>query len=347
MYHSGHSSSTLCRDFDGGIGRATPFKQGFKCKGAVPVDFTEISVRGNPCKVPCLLIEDNTIVVTGRFPRIAAIKDEDWIEGDIVRSPFKVIDSLRQTRTLSADVFTFCETVGNPTPRFSFLFRWDSVAAIPIVSFSNWWTKRVSSHVRQDINRAAKRGVVVREVSLTDEFVHGIVNIYNETPIRQGRPFWHYGKSFEAVKQMSATYLERTAFLGAFLGEELIGFLKLVYVDRIARLMQIVAKDAHRDKRPMNALIAKAVELCEAQRCSHLIYGNYRYFQGSDSLTAFKHRCGFEEVLVPRYYVPLSTVGRVALYLRLERGPRAWVPAPVQESVRRMRAGIYRRMAET
>jgi hypothetical protein len=119
--------------------------------------------------------------------------------------------------------------------------------------------------------------VVVRSVPFTDDLVAGIVDIYNETPIRQGRPFWHYGKTFEAVKQMNATYLERSGFLGAFLGDELIGFLKIVYVNRVARLMQIVAKDAHRDKRPMNALIAKAVELCETKNCTDLVYGNYRY----------------------------------------------------------------------
>jgi hypothetical protein len=126
------------------------------------------------------------------------------------------------------------------------------------------------------------------------------------------------------------------------LGDELIGFLKIVYVDRVARLMQILAKEAHRDKRPMNALIAKAVELSEIRGCSHVIYGNYHYLQGPDGLTAFKHKNGFEELLVPRYYVPLSTAGRLALWLRLERGPRALVPAPVLESLRRIRASIYR-----
>jgi hypothetical protein len=107
--------------------------------------------------------------------------------------------------------------------------------------------------------------------------------------------------------------------------------------------MQILSKDAHRNKRPMNALIAKAVELCEAKGCSHLVYGSYRYAQGADSVTAFKHRNGFEEILVPRYYVPLTTKGRLALYLRLHRGAKERVPDPVLLWLKRLRALIYRR----
>jgi hypothetical protein len=131
--------------------------------------------------------------------------------------------------------------------------------------------------------------------------------------------------------------------VGAFLGDELIGYLKVVWVDQMARLMHITSKIVHQDKRPTNALIAKAVELCEAKRCSHLIYGKYRYAQGPDSsLTAFKHKNGFEELLVPKYYVPLTTKGRVALRLRLHHGVEGLVPSSIRRSLLRIRASIYR-----
>src|ERR1035441_3600945 len=86
--------------------------------------------------------------------------------------------------------------------------------------------------------------------------------------------------------------------------------------------MQIIAKVSHWDKRPLNILIAKAVERCEAKGCSMLTYGRYRYPQGADSLSAFKHRNGFDEILVPRYYIPLTIKGRAALGLRLHHGAR-------------------------
>jgi hypothetical protein len=174
------------------------------------------------------------------------------------------------------------------------------------------------------------------------------MSIYDESPIRQGRPFWHYQKGFNAVKLDNETFLERSEFLGAFLGDELIGFLKVVFVDRIARLMQILAKDAHRDKRPMNALVAKAVQLCEARGCSHLVYGNYQYSQGPDGLTAFKSRNGFEEILVPRYYLPITAWGCLALRLNLHHGPKALIPDFIQRSFKQLRASFfYRRQRDT
>ncbi len=202
---------------------------------------------------------------------------------------------------------------------------------------------RVSTDLRKDVRRAAKRGVVVRTVPFTDDFVRSVMGIYNEKPIRQGRLFWHYNKSFEEVKEANATYLERSEFVGAYVADELVGFLKIVYVDQFARLMQILSKDAYRDCRPMNAMIAKAVELVDTKGCSLLTYGEYRYSQGADSLTAFKHRNGFEEILVPRYYVPLTMKGKCSLLLNLHHGVRALVPSSLRRALKRIRLMFYRR----
>jgi FAD/FMN-containing dehydrogenase len=302
----------------------------------------EISIKGERVTVPALEVAGRTITITGQWLKIAAVHDEEWQEGEAVPAPGQFIPELQQHKGLGADIFTFSQKLTDPTPRFSFFYEWESIAAVRIVSYSDWWNNRVSTDLRRDVRKAAKCGVVVRPVPYGDDFVRGIVEIYDETPVRQGRPFWHYKKGFDVAKLANASYLERSEFLGAFLGDELIGFLKIVYVDHFARLMQILAKDAHRDKRPMNALIAKAVEVCAARGCSHLTYGNYRYSQGADSVTAFKHRNGFEEILVPRYYVPLTTKGRLALHLRLHRGARELVPDPILQSLRCLRAFIYR-----
>lgn len=302
----------------------------------------EINVMGKWVRVPALQVNGKTIVVTGRWLKVAAVKSEEWQEGEVALPPDQFLAHAQQLKDLGADMFTFSQTPTDPTPRFPFFHDWDSIAAIRVVSFSDWWSNRVSTDLRRDVRKAAKLGVVVRPVPFNDDFVRGIMEIYNETPVRQGRPFWHYKKGFDAVKQENSTYLERSDFLGAFLGDELIGFIKIVHVNRVARMMQILSKDAHRDKRPLNALIAKAVELCEAKGCTHLTYGNYIYSHGADSLTAFKHRNGFEEILVPRYYVTLTTKGRLALHLRLHRGARELVPDAVLQSLRRLRAFINR-----
>ena len=189
------------------------------------------------------------------------------------------------------------------------------------------------------MRRAVKRGVVVKEVPFDDEFVRGIKGIYDETPVRQGRAFWHYGKDFEAVKMENSTYLQRSWFVGAFYKDELIGFLKVIMVDRVATLIQILAKNAHRDKRPMNALLSHTVELCVQRGASLLVYGKYRYGKKRpDSLGEFKQRNGFEEVTVPRYYVPLTLKGRIALKLGLHHGLAYMIPSPVADLLRGVRA---------
>lgn len=301
----------------------------------------EVSVKGKGIRLPASEIKGRTVVVEGGWLKIAAIKDEDYLKGDVLASLDEFIASLHSNQVLAADIFTFSQQPTDLTPRVPFLYERESVAAIQIASFADWWSNHVSSDLRKDVRKAAKLGVVVRSVPFTDHLVKGIVDIYDETPVRQGRPFWHYKKGFDAVKIANATYLERSEFLGAFWNTELVGFLKIVYVDRVARLMQIIAKDAHRDKRPTNALIAKAVEVCEAKGCSLLTYGKFRYDGIDSSLTAFKHRNGFEELLVPRYYVPLTAIGRMALLLKVHHGAKALIPGPVRQSLRRVRASIY------
>jgi hypothetical protein len=302
---------------------------------------------GTTLEVPSARVNGKMVIVTGRWVKVAAVKDEDWQEGEVAPSPALFPANIQQQKGLGADIFTFSQKPTDPTPRFPFLYEWESVAAIRVVSFSDWWTNRVSTYLRRDVRKAAKLGLVVRLVPFNDDFVRGIMGIYDEMPVRQGKPFWHYKKGFDAVKQANATYLERSDFLGAFWGEELVGFLKIVYVDHMARLMQIISKEAHRDKRPTNALIAKAVELCDTKGCSYLTYGKYRYPQGTDQLTEFKHRNGFEEILVPRYYVPLTVKGRVVLHLRLHRGARALMPVPVLKALKLVRASIYRHSLPT
>lgn len=306
------------------------------------VTSVEVSDKGKVVRVPAFDLMGTTVVVKGKWIKMASVRGEDWVETEL-QDPEASVRELKaqRSRGLRADIFTFSQQLPATLPKYDYAMELESIAAIPVVTFSDWWTNRVSSDLRKDVRKAKKLGVVVRPVSFDDEFVRGIKDIYDETPIRQGRPFWHYNKEFNEVKIANASYLERAQFLGAFWGDELIGFLKIVYVNHIARLMQILSKDAHRNKRPMNALIASAVEVCEMKGCSHLTYGNYRYPQGADSVTAFKHRNGFEEFLIPRYYVPLTWRGALAVCLGLHRGARELVPDSVLRSLKRVKSSFY------
>jgi hypothetical protein len=97
--------------------------------------------------------------------------------------------------------------------------------------------------------------------------------------------------------------------------------MKVVYRGQVASILNFIPKASHDDKRPANALIAKAVEVCAAHGVSHVTYGLFNYGNKHDSpLREFKIRNGFGEILVPRFYVPLTSWGALCMKLNLHRG---------------------------
>ena len=113
---------------------------------------------------------------------------------------------------------------------------------IPIVSFKAWWEDRLPQETRKNVRRAGRRGVTVRTVAFDDDVAQGLKNLYDETPTRQGRPFWHYGKEVAVVKRENQTFSERSEYLGAYYNEELIGFMRMIYVDQTATIMAVISK---------------------------------------------------------------------------------------------------------
>src|SRR5262249_7625635 len=221
---------------------------------------TQISVRGKQTEVPAIRVENADIITTGKWLKMAAIKDEDYFEGNLLSHPATVIARFRQHGG-KADVFSFSQRIPEISPKFDYALHWDNAAALAVSSYSHWW-ENLSQETRRNVRLASKRGLVVSAVPFSDKLARGILGIYNECPFRQGRRFWHYGKDFETVKRDNATYPGRSQFIAAYAGSELVGFIKMVYVDKVASIMQILSKVAHQDKRPTNALIAKAVEIC-------------------------------------------------------------------------------------
>jgi hypothetical protein len=309
------------------------------------MDHTEIRVKGKAVSVPSTHIEGRNVLRSGSLLKIALPQDEELIEGEIVRDPEAFISQLKASG-LNADIFTFAQKLPDTAPKYSYHMEWDNLAVIPITTFSEWWDKRVESSVRRAVRKATKLDIVIKVSELDDDFVKGIVGINNETPTRQGRAFWHFQKSFEEVKQENSTYPDRNAFLGAYYKGQLIGFVRLIYAGKLASTVQLLSMIKHYDKRPANALIAKAVELCEQQGMSYLMYCNYIYNDPDSSLTEFKRRNGFEQVLVPRYYVPLTLKGKIALRLGLHHGLRALIPRRLFKKLLKLRSRWYEHRTE-
>ena len=175
------------------------------------------------------------IQVRGSVLRLARLDAEKFFFLD---DPEPVIEGLRRSDE-RIDMFTFIQKVTERTPKYSYFMEWDNLAVLPISTFNNWWEKQIGFKARNKAKQAEKRGVVTREVPFSEELVRGICDIYNETPIRQGRKFSHFGKDLRTVYQEEATYLDRSVFLGAYLDGKLIGFTKILWdSDRSQRSTQ-------------------------------------------------------------------------------------------------------------
>jgi len=279
------------------------------------------------------------IRIRGKLARIAYLDAEGF---EFLDRPEEALGVLRQAER-RIDLFTFIQKLSERSSKYHYLMEWDNFAALRISTFDDWMA-RLRPRIRTIVRKTERDGVLVREVPFDHALIQGIHAIYNETPIRQGRRFWHYGKSLEAVRTMTATFPDRSIFIGAFFQEKLIGFAKLVGSEDWgqAGLMHILSAIAHRDKAPTNALIAQAVRACAERQIKYLWYAKFNYGKREgDSLAEFKRRNAFEKVDVPRYYVPLTLAGRMALRLGLHRCLIDWIPGPVAVAYRSMRKSWY------
>ncbi len=285
---------------------------------------------------------DTDIRVKGRLLRVARLEADGY---QFLENPSSLLEDLKRTRT-GIDLFTFTQRLPETAPKYPYPMEWHNFAAIQITTFEQWWNSQIGFKARNKAKQAEKKGVVVREVPFDANLVKGIWEVYNECPVRQGRPFSHYGKDIETVHREEATFLDSSVFIGAFLEDHLIGFAKLVADETRtqAGLMNIVSMIGQRDKAPTNALVAQAVRSCAERSIPYLVYSSYSYGKRrSDSVTDFKERNAFQRINVPRYYVPLTAVGRAAFQLGLHKGVVDHVPEPILSKVRLIRNAWYNR----
>ena len=300
----------------------------------------EVSVRGQWIPVSALKAHGHTVVITGNWLKVASVHDEEWLELEFSDAE-PCMDALRRLPTGRPDIFTFTQKVPSAVPRHKFPMEWDSIAVASFSSFEAWWNE-LPRETRKNVRRAQKRGVVLATNEFNDDLIRGIAAIQNECAVRQGRRYQHYGKTLDQVRRDHRSFIHRCDFITAHFENELIGVLKLVYRGNLASIMQLNSMVAHHDKRPANALLAKAVELCAARGISHLVYGRYNYGNKNESgLREFKSRHAFHDLRMPRYYVPLTAWGQLCVKARLYRDLHQILPGPVIKTAVRLRAKWY------
>lgn len=280
--------------------------------------------------------------IQGRMLRIARLDGEKYSFPD---DPATFVRALREYEG-RIDLFTFLQRLPETEPKYPYPMEWDNLAVLPVSTFDHWWNHQIRSFPRNRARQAEKKGVALREVPCDDRLFRGICAIYNECPVRQGRRFPHYGMTFEGVRDYASTFLDRSIYVGAFLGDTMIGFIKLVINDTgtYACLVHILSMLQHKDKAPTNALIAHAVRVCAERNIPYLVYENFTYGKKSgDSLSHFKEVNGFKRIDLPRYYVPLTPIGRIAFQLGLHHRIVDRVPESIATKLRNFRKVWYAR----
>lgn len=302
----------------------------------------EISIKGKWFRVPALNVSGESIVIKGRFLRIAYVKDEQWLETP-VEDPMRCIKALKdeQSGDLRADIFTFCQKLPAIQPLYSYYKEWESVAAIRITTFEKWWNG-LAQETRKNVRRSQKRGIVVQVRKLDCDLLESLVELNNDSPLRQGKAYTHFGKTLSQVTRDQEDFLDRSDYICAYQEDELVGVVKLVYRGNIASILTFLSKGSHSDKRPANALIAKVVEVCEKKKMLYVTFGLFNYHNKRDtSLREFKIRNGFEEITVPRYFVPLNYRGSIGVRLHLYHGLMGLLPHSTITLLVGIRAKLY------
>ena len=225
---------------------------------------------------------------------------------------------LSELTSKGVDVFTFverswCCPISNP-PTYWKKTK-DNVGMLEIKDFKTWWNS-IGKKTRNMIRKAEKSGITVAVMKPDKKLIDGVWKIYNETPIRQGNVFSHYGQSLKSVAWNVHRFEKDSVFIVASTEDQIVGFIQIVNGDNINIISQILSMQKYWNRAVNNALLAKAVEVCASEGERWLMYGR---IGNHPSLDKFKESNGFVKFPTNRYYVPITWMGSVAVRLGLHK----------------------------
>jgi len=238
---------------------------------------------------------------------------------------------VKELRRRHVDIFTFlerkwCCPIMEPSKTWA--RTEDNIAILNLKSYDEWW-KNIGKKTRNMIRKAEKVGMGTDVAMANDKLAEGIWKIFNETPIRQGRGFPHYGISLDVVKRNLESFPNST-YIGAYLQNELAGFIHLIHGDRLTIISQLLSLQKHWDKAVNNALIAKAMEFCANNNIEWVMYGR---MGNHPTLDSFKESNGFTKLLLTRYFLPLTSKGKLAIKLKLNRELKDSLPPSMKRAL--------------
>src|SRR5258708_15171687 len=94
-------------------------------------------------------------------------------------------------------------------PKYPYANEPESVAGARVSNFKAWW-ESLPQESRKNVRRSQKRGVEIGTLEFDDQLLAGIAGVNNESPMRQGKPNAHYGKTLDQVKKDHESFVERS-----------------------------------------------------------------------------------------------------------------------------------------
>lgn len=248
---------------------------------------------------------------------------------EYVQSILPTEELIKELRGRHVDIFTFlerkwCCPIIEPSKTWA--RGEDNIAILNLKNYDEWW-KNIGKKTRNMIRKADKSGIKTQVVEPSDSLAKGMWKIFNETPIRQERAFPHYGVSLKDVEN-GLQSAKNCTYVGAYLDDELIGFVQLVQGEKIVVISQILSMQQHRDKAVNNRLIAKAIATIADLHEEWVMYGR---MGNHPSLDNFKFSNSFNKFTLTRYYIPLTSKGKIAVRLGLHRELKDSLPQAVKE----------------
>jgi hypothetical protein len=274
------------------------------------------------------------------FAKIAKFQEEtEYLNNAPLSGTF-----LEKLDERNADIFTFverkwCCPISNVPSNWS--KTEDNVALLKIIPYEEWLAK-VGKKTRNMVRKAEKSGVRTEIVEASEQLAEGIWKVYNETPVRQGRAFSHYGEPLKDVVALVRS-ARNSIFIGSFFEGELVGFVQLMRGDQVVVMAQILSLQKYWDKAVNNALLAKAVEVCAEHKDPWLMYGR---MGNHPSLDAFKESNGFSKLVLNRYYLPLTRKGKISIKLGMHRTLKDTLPEGLKNTLIPMFNWISRTMIQ-
>src|SRR5262245_5216279 len=102
------------------------------------ITYDDITVRGRTRRVPAACVDGRLVTVSGRRLRVAALKDQEWLEAGRVDDVPGFVRDLRASG-LKADILSFGGALGEDSRAAGALREADNVAVIDTSDFKGWW----------------------------------------------------------------------------------------------------------------------------------------------------------------------------------------------------------------